>query len=130
MGTRYAAPDTSQAIVVGYWKSANNMADDNYKMCALSGGAVIKASAGTTKTAGIVANGGNASAVNVDVVALGPTELEIRDSVSPLDWLVPDANGYGTLTAIDSGNYYTVMALMSGATGDIIRVAVVPPYLA
>ena len=128
MGTRYAAPDTSQALIVGYYKSANNMAADNYRMATLSGGAVLRASGGTTKVAGITTNGGLASAVNVDLALGGFTEVELRDSVSPLDWLVPDASGYGTLTALDSGQWFTVQALMSGVTGDIVRCAVVPPW--
>ena len=120
-------PDSSQAIVYGEWRSVNNLSGYEGRIVRYSAGVVL-ASSTTSACLGVLTNGGEASAVNVGVAIGGYTQMIAGDNVSPGDYLVPDASSRGTLSGFTSAINYSVRTLMSGASGDAVRVAVVPAW--
>ena len=91
-------------------------------------GGVVPASSTTSSVIGVLMNGGEASAVNVAVAIGGYTQMIAGDDMSPDTWLVPDASSRGTVSAITSAQFYGVKTVMSAASGDAVRVAVVPAW--
>ena len=120
-------PDSSQAIVNGELRSLNNLSGYEGLIMKFSGG-VVPASSITSSVIGVLVNGGEASAVNVAVAIGGYTQMIAGDDMSPDTWLVPDASSRGTVSAITSAQFYGVKTVMSAASGDAVRVAVVPAW--
>ena len=120
-------PDSSQAIVYGEWRSVNNLSGYEGRIVRYSAGVVL-ASSTTSSVLGVLMNGGEASAVNVGVAIGGYTQMIAGDDMSPDTWLVPDASSRGTVSAITSAQFYGVKTVMSAASGDAVRVAVVPAW--
>ena len=120
-------PDSSQAIVNGELRSLNNLSGYEGLIMKFSGG-VVPASSTTSSVIGVLMNGGEASAVNVAVAIGGYTQMIAGDDMSPDTWLVPDASSRGTVSAITSAQFYGVKTVMSAASGDAVRVAVVPAW--
>ena len=50
------------------------------------------------------------------------------DDMSQVSGLMPDASSRGTVSAITSAQFYGVKTVMSAASGDAVRVAVVPAW--
>ena len=120
-------PDSSQAIVYGEWRSLNNLSGYEGRIVRYSAGVVL-ASSTTSSVLGVLMNGGEASAVNVAVAIGGYAQMIAGDDMSPETWLVPDASSRGTVSAITSAQFYGVKTVMSAASGDAVRVAVVPAW--
>lgn len=120
-------PDSSQAELVHHLRSVNNLSGLEGRLVRFSAG-VVPASSTTSGCLGVLADGGEASAVNVAIATDGIMEVILGDSVSPGDWLVPDASSRGTLSAITSAQFYTMRTMTSGVSGDACLAQLSPAW--
>lgn len=89
---------------------------------------VVQAAAATDSLVGVTTEVASASAERVDVIMIGVADLKIGATVTRGALLMSDSSGYGITAAASAGsNVRTIgIALMSGASGDIIPCYVCP----
>lgn len=97
---------------------------------------VTQASASTDLLIGIANELGlptadQAAGATLDVCRLGPAELELGGTVTRGQKLTADANGKGVAAAPAAGSNAQIVAIadMSGVSGDIVRVTVIPSVM-
>lgn len=119
MSLRRSPQCDSSTVKVGHLRSLNNLSGIEFRFATYSATGLIIASS-TDKVAGVIANGGNASAVNVTLHVGGKSQITAGEAVSAGETLISDASGYGIASVADNGWIGAIALQDASAAGQVI----------
>jgi len=127
MTLRVRPQHDKSTVIVDNYKALNNLSGLEFRFAHFSATGFIIASS-TDSVAGVIANGGAASAQQVTIHCWGRSQLKMGGTCAAFDALIADASGYGLASASDNSAIGAIALANCSAAGQIISVIVVAGF--